>query len=340
MTGDKNDTIGALLIATLITAVGYGVTSMQTYQWYRAFPHDPPLIRWVVSSVCLLDTLHMILIMHMIYYYLVTNYDNPSALTESVWSWDLVPQVSVLVTYSDAVRTAYSPPHSFYQLIHPSSLLPRDLPVVTIRLLIIRRFTGLPHEIAALVGTGMGAGTLADWIITVSLVVLLRRKKTNFNQTDSLIDKLTYWTVNNGPSVVGLAVIITFVTMPYNMIYMALHPLLSKLYANSLLATLNFRSIHRDEVSRDVDGMNDAIRFPMPGVRSRSTTVCSCGGGTGKMELSPIKTKLDAGKDDKDDGDSTGTEVTSTMVRAVRGDSCEGNSVCEDGVPSSTAGGA
>lgn len=66
--------------------------------------------------------------------------------------------------------------------------------------LIIRRFTGLPHQIAvspthpaiqygvlnrdskALVGTGMGAGTLADWIITVSLVVLLRRKKTNFNQ--------------------------------------------------------------------------------------------------------------------------------------------------------------
>ena len=33
----------------------------------------------------LLDTFHVILIMHMIYYYLVTNYDNPSALTESVW---------------------------------------------------------------------------------------------------------------------------------------------------------------------------------------------------------------------------------------------------------------
>lgn len=125
--------------------------------------------------------------------------------------------------------------------------------------------------------------------------------------------------------------------MPYNMIYMALHPLLSKrtpscfchhvcvihlllvVYANSLLATyvhatiyqrilpqshyltlsLNFRSIHRDEVSRDLDGGNDAIRFSMPGARSRSTTVCSCGGGSGKMELSPIKTKVDTGRNDK-----------------------------------------
>ncbi|KAI0731470.1 hypothetical protein C8Q72DRAFT_228450 [Fomitopsis betulina] len=154
-------------------------------------------------------------------------------------------------------------------------------------------------------------------------------------RTDSLIDKLTYWTINNGllTSVVGLAVIITFVTMPYNMIYVALHPLLSKLYANSLLATLNFRSIHHDEVSRE---MHDAIRFSIPGARSRSTTVCSCGGGTGEVELSPIKTKLDLDTNDKDDG---GTEVTSTAVRAVRGNSCQGKSVSEDGI-SGTAGGA
>ena len=32
-----------------------------------------------------MDTIHVILSWHMIYYYLVTNYDTPSALTESVW---------------------------------------------------------------------------------------------------------------------------------------------------------------------------------------------------------------------------------------------------------------
>lgn len=62
---------------------------------------------------------------------------------------------------------------------------------------------------------------------------------------------------------------------------------------------LNFRSIHHDEVSRE---MHDAIRFSIPGARSRSTTVCSCGGGTGEVELSPIKTKLDLDTNDKDDG--------------------------------------
>ncbi|KAH9840897.1 uncharacterized protein C8Q71DRAFT_854751 [Rhodofomes roseus] len=333
MTEDRNDTIGALLVATLITAVGYGVTSMQTYQWYRAFPQDPPIIRWVVMSVCVLDTLHIILIMHMIYYYLVTNYDNPSALAESVWSWDVSVLVTALITcvvHGFYARRVYILGHRRWPLVIVIGVLSTVRLVfgciVTIRMLIIRTFAGLPHQIAALVGTGMGAGTLADWIITLSLVILLRRKKTKFSQTDSLIDKLTYWTINNGllTSVVGLAVIFTFVTMPYNMIYMALHPLLSKLYANSLLATLNFRSIHRDEASRDVDAGNDALKLQvgMGHVRSRSATVCSCRPGS-DPESSPTDTKVESGKGDTEEM-KTGSKETRTTVTPVHADSYEG----------------
>ncbi len=44
------------------------------------------------------------------------------------------------------------------------------------------------------------------------------------------LDKITYWTVNNGmlTSVVGLVVILTFSTMPTNMVYLSVHLLLSK----------------------------------------------------------------------------------------------------------------
>ena len=40
----------------------------------------------------------------------------------------------------------------------------------------------LPQKISALVGTGLGAGTLADCIITGALVYFLRRHKSGFNQ--------------------------------------------------------------------------------------------------------------------------------------------------------------
>ncbi|PCH41042.1 hypothetical protein WOLCODRAFT_137147 [Wolfiporia cocos MD-104 SS10] len=43
--------------------------------------------------------------------------------------------------------------------------------------------------------------------------------------------------------------------MPYNMIYLALHLLLSKLYANSLLATLNYRQVqHARRMSQSEGG--------------------------------------------------------------------------------------
>ena len=44
------------------------------------------------------------------------------------------------------------------------------------------------------------------------------------------LDKITYWTVNNGmlTSLVGIIVIVTFSAMPNNMIFLSVHLLLSK----------------------------------------------------------------------------------------------------------------
>ncbi|KAI0739555.1 hypothetical protein C8Q80DRAFT_187744 [Daedaleopsis nitida] len=60
-------------------------------------------------------------------------------------------------------------------------------------------------------------------------------------------------------SIVGIVFIVTFSIMPDNMIFLSLHLLLSKLYANSLLATLNFRSAHRGRGFET----DDCITIPM-----------------------------------------------------------------------------
>ncbi|KAH9934368.1 uncharacterized protein B0H18DRAFT_557147 [Fomitopsis serialis] len=234
---DLNKTIGALLIGTLLTSVGFGITTMQTYLWYRNYPNDPRLIRLVVWSLFILDIFHITLSMHVIYYYLILNYDNAPALQLSVWSFD----VTVAVT---AVITCIA--HGFYArrvyiLGNRNWVLPVVIAVlssirlvfgciVTGRMLEIKVLAELPHRIGALVGIGMGAGSLADWIITASLVFFLRRNRNVLKDTNNLLDKLTYWTVNNGlfTSIVGVCVIVTLLSMPYNMIYLAFHLLLSK----------------------------------------------------------------------------------------------------------------
>lgn len=245
---------GAVLIGALLTAIGFGITTMQTYMWYRTFPSDSKVIRYVVWSISCLDIVHMIFTMHIIYFYVITNYNNPAALTRSVWSFDatiVVTAVITCITHGFYARRVYILSNRSWflpTLIGILSAVRMILGcVVTVRMLQIKILAELRGRIGVLVGTGMGAGSLADWIITGSLVVLLRRKRSGFNRsTDNLIDRLTYWTINNGllTSLLGLAIIISLVAMPYNMIYLALHLLLGKLYANSLLATLNCRTPH------------------------------------------------------------------------------------------------
>ncbi|EED83486.1 predicted protein [Postia placenta Mad-698-R] len=137
---------------------GFGVTSMQTYLWWRHYPRDPLQIRLVVWS----------LLIHMIYYYLVINYNSPEALTKSVWSFD----VSALETGHD---------HFDIPLILLSGVRLAFGCVVTARMFQIQVLDKLPDAMAPYVGTGMGSGSIADCIITASLVYYLRDHKTGFN---------------------------------------------------------------------------------------------------------------------------------------------------------------
>ncbi|KAI0739494.1 hypothetical protein C8Q80DRAFT_1274554 [Daedaleopsis nitida] len=290
MPTDLNETVGALLLGVLVTAVGFGITTMQTYLYMSRFPKDPWLIRWTVWSLLALDTIHVMLSWHMVYYYLIINYDNRPALGDSVWSFNITVVLTAFITvivHCFYARRVYILSRGlwFVVLLILTLSVVRVVcgAVVTVRLFQIKDLDILPKKISAQVGTGLGAGTLADILITASLVVLLKRHQSGFNllrhtsltmrppppgilfdRLDNFLDKIIYWTVNNGAitSIVGLVVIVTFSVMPENMVFLAVHLLLSKLYANSLLATLNFRAAHRGRGFETTDRDN-SVTIPM-----------------------------------------------------------------------------
>ncbi|KAI0931041.1 hypothetical protein AcW2_000007 [Taiwanofungus camphoratus] len=74
---------------------------------------------------------------------------------------------------------------------------------------------------------------------------------------DTVINTLTFWAVQNGALTcfVAVASLICWLTMP-NLIFLGLHLIITKLYANALLATLNARkSIRLHQSSKDCDSM-------------------------------------------------------------------------------------
>ncbi|KAI6139609.1 hypothetical protein EDD17DRAFT_1671345 [Pisolithus thermaeus] len=63
------------------------MTTLQTYVYYMHFSGDTSTIKFFVGATWILDTVHVVFMCHMLYYYLITNYGVPTSLEHDVWSF-------------------------------------------------------------------------------------------------------------------------------------------------------------------------------------------------------------------------------------------------------------
>lgn len=101
-------TFGVLFIGVILAAILFGVTNVQAFIYFQTHSHGGTGITFyklVVICLWIFDALHLALIVHCVYFYLVINYANISALTEIVWSAKL--QVVVFAFSVFAVRLLY-----------------------------------------------------------------------------------------------------------------------------------------------------------------------------------------------------------------------------------------
>jgi len=107
----------------------------------------------------------------------------------------------------------------------------------------LHRLKGISISITAL-------GAVIDLLIAVALFYLLHRSRTGFKQTDSVISRLMLFTINTGllTSICAVLCLVTFVLYPNDLIYVTFFFCLSRLYCNSLFATLNCRRVTGDSI--------------------------------------------------------------------------------------------
>ncbi|KAF9554902.1 hypothetical protein CPC08DRAFT_712475 [Agrocybe pediades] len=91
---DIPSTFGATLLGSFVSCALYGLTAVQTWFYFASYPKDPLRSKLLVSTLCLLDTIHTVLTSYTTYFYLVTHYYSPSSLLFIHWS---IP-VSVMVS--------------------------------------------------------------------------------------------------------------------------------------------------------------------------------------------------------------------------------------------------
>ncbi|KAG1744654.1 uncharacterized protein EDB91DRAFT_197456 [Suillus paluster] len=205
-----------------------------------------------MSRLCIvpriLDAVHLALIVHGNYYYLVINFANILALPVVVWSAQLQIPFDVIIIWG--VHFLYV--HRIWIVNRGrSKVLPITVGTIValcsgVAITLIWAtyqsplFSDLNKYNWAIYST-LGTISFLDILIASSLCYLLATSRTGFSGTDSLVTRLMLYTISTGclTSVFSLTTIITFAVMPTNFIFLSIEFWVAKLYVNSYIAVLN-----------------------------------------------------------------------------------------------------
>ncbi|KAK7455818.1 hypothetical protein VKT23_010852 [Stygiomarasmius scandens] len=227
-----DNTFGAGLIGAFITAMLYGLTTLQTYVYFNHYPKDEMKVKS-----------------------LVTNYNNPVELTESHWSLNITVLLNLLLAVlvqSFFTRQVYALCRGVVRFILTailviSVLLHFVFGIVTVAFLFIHPdfLEFQESNLVKLAGAAPFAifAVLSDVFIAGSLCYLLYEHRSGFRETNTIITTLIVYAVNRCllTSAVAITEVIVFVLTPGTLWYLAIDFVIGKLYANSFLASLNSR---------------------------------------------------------------------------------------------------
>ncbi|KAF8149844.1 hypothetical protein B0H34DRAFT_163708 [Crassisporium funariophilum] len=272
MVSTIGDTFGAMLIGALVTMTIYGITTLQAYFYYMSFPKDGIATKLLVASIWTLDTLHAIFMCHCVHFYLITGYGHPEALVDGTWS--LFISIAINVTIAFIVQCFFT--HRIFQLCSPQKrwwvtgvialtvFCHFVFGIETVVFLFIKKqFSRLKEIHMAAVPFGVFA-ILSDIFIAVALCLLLGNNRSDFDDTNSVIDRLIIFAINRCILTSAMAILetIVFSVLPNSFYSIAIDFVIGKLYANSLLAVLNSRATLRSSNSRgEFDSTELSTRF-------------------------------------------------------------------------------
>lgn len=220
---------------------------MQVYRYYQLFPDDNRFYKYFVAIVWLFELGHSISVSYEVY----------TATTSEVIITRFIGLGTALIL-SAAITTAVQTFFSFRVF----KLLPRPFNYVgllgmflafwrCVGSIVLGRSAILTSDVVGwregwfwLITTLFVSGATLDVVIAISMVLFLADKRQAvLSGAARVLDKLTAFTVRTGllTSMAAVTVLICYLTMPENFIWMAAYTILAKLYSNSLMASLNSR---------------------------------------------------------------------------------------------------
>ncbi|KAL0580374.1 hypothetical protein V5O48_001619 [Marasmius crinis-equi] len=245
--------IGALYIGLVVCTFLHGVTLSQAWHFFssqnRTF-EDPWSLKALVAAVVALDFIHQVCTSIWLYEFLITDFGNFTALA-------LLPRSYLGMAVPTGIATILV--QGFYvwriwKLANKNWIIPGVISLCAIAqeatqlysMTVIAanrdstQFTGDLTTIVIVVN-GLGAGV--DVLIALSMVYLLGRRRSKIIKTNRMLRQIAIYSVTTGAmtSICALMVLVTAIKFKTAQYVLLFYLMLTRMYANSLLATLNVR---------------------------------------------------------------------------------------------------
>ncbi|KAI0759683.1 hypothetical protein BD413DRAFT_270492 [Trametes elegans] len=275
-------TIGVAYIGVALSSAIYGVTCIQTFQYFRSprASSDMSLLKFIVIGLWMLDSAHQALIIEILYHYLILNYANPVALLRTTWSIPVEIIVNAIIAFaveSFFVMRIWKLSKNYFSagicMLFTVAHFTMNL-VFPIRSFFYPFLVEAATKLKSTGSSGLGVAVVADVSISVAMVWYLRRGRTGMRRSDDMIGRLIVLTVTTGSltTLFVIANLIAYLAAPDQLWNLFFNFMLGKLYINSLLTSLNSRSYVRGgtEASLQVNSVPLSTFQAEPGHISRS----------------------------------------------------------------------
>ncbi|CAL1703592.1 unnamed protein product [Somion occarium] len=251
------EVLGSSEIASCVAIVLYGIVVVQAYVYFLHYKEDPRWLKGLVGAVTFLETLHSVLIIHILYTFGVTDFGHLEFVQSITWSVavSLLIDLCIIATVQGFYirRIWILSNRSIWLVVILSTILFTRISfgIATFTLMLtLDNWLSFRQEIGPLftVAFGIALALFMDFLIASVLIFYLLRNRSGLRRTDHIVTFLIAYAVNTGAitMVVSAAIVFTFVFLKSSLLFAGLNIASGKLYANSLLGTLNARQILRE----------------------------------------------------------------------------------------------
>jgi hypothetical protein len=243
-------TYGALLLGCFIAVALSGIVTVQTYVYYKVYPTDQPRIKCLVAFVWFLDFLHTNFICAAVWHFLISDFGKPESI--KVIPWTIALSIATTAVLTLCVHFFFA--HRIFMFSKRNWFITGPILVIAVlrlcaastttgALLHYHNFTDFKKKFRWVFTLGLSLSSGVDVIITAALCYFLKTTRTESSRLNRVIDSLILYTFETGSltCIATISSMIFWLAAPSNLIFMGLHFGIGKLYANSLLVTLNTR---------------------------------------------------------------------------------------------------